>query len=58
MMSIIITSCTTEFSGDRNGGSKKGAPEDLSGVYGGGRFTSEGDRERDKPRCESGGVLY
>ena len=35
-----------------------GAPEDLSGVYGGGRFTSEGDRERDKPRCESGGVLY
>ena len=33
-------------------------PEDLSGVYGGGRFTSEGDRERDKPRCESGGVLY
>ena len=23
-----------------------------------GRFTSEGDRERDKPRCESGGVLY
>ena len=40
------------------GGSKKGAPENLSGVYGGGRFTSEGDRERDKPRCESGGVLY
>ena len=38
--------------------SKKGAPENLSGVYGGGRFTSEGDRERDKPRCESGGVLY
>ena len=22
------------------------------------RVTSEGDRERDKPRCESGGVLY